>query len=926
MRRGLIYTDCGEVIYQGFSCLECKHATLIRCSREEPIVDVTDFILQPRSTPFNNIKEILWLTRKTFHPECYLKFKTLPAWRDGQRPSYPTTLQDVLYSYDEVVTLFANEDDVERRRFQENQTGLIKLRRLYLDIPFYRCLLTLSSNNQVTNEYETGFSDAYSSLEEIKERNKSIIHLNEFADNKTIRQCIEFEMKEMGALTINEDDYANVYDTNISYNYWTKYDILNISEHIKTVGWEDTILNKININEKITEIVEGILQELPYRKARIELKKWITKKKTGIALFVDAPMGFGKSYSVFDILSNSPSVSACIFMPTIDLCKEMSVKLRESISRKNKNHFSNNFNGIISESEGLNFPSIYSNEYMKDEVYFVEGINKDDCLFYVEIIDGYRRRWGRKSSYCRNCPKNNANDSCKFLKWVSEACKARIIVATHKLYDVFNKNELLHHWEIEGEDKKRLRDVFIVDEDLVMNNCYAPIVLKIDEIINSCSTFADFLSANFANHEQNKYISDNINMLLGLIIKPGKSAVIPPIDIKFEISIDIRKSWEGSNRIIGAYLPDYIESNELVFNLLDVIEHGIKYGVVVQKYYPKNEVLSVDSRINVMHAVYFPNPKKYDLCGRPPHVFFDGTKINNKFLSKKLHGVEFEPFEIENEIFRKHKIYQNINTDLPSSKIVAEREKVIKFLIDILLENGKGKKYFIHTTKAIRENYLNTFRGLMDEYDIKIEHYGNLRGKNLAKDCNIHIMLGSFAPPDTFEIALGLEFMQQELIGKEPLSTRYKFWDFQGSNSMKKYKSGYEVIEELSKAYRHAEQRQALARTRYIYHLVTFYILAKEPVHEYEPSLPEPITCQYRDDLFPPRKQQGDAKYERIKDEIVKALTLPDGNGEIKNKVCDFDIHKLTGIHRATVKKYRKQLVEEGFLVKIKTRFYKLSS
>ncbi|MBV5343100.1 hypothetical protein JZU68_05645, partial [bacterium] len=351
----------------------------------------------------------------------------------------------------------------------------------------------------------------------------------------------------------------------------------------------------------------------------------------------------------------------------------------------------------------------------------------------------------------------------------------------------------LHHWEVEGEDEKRFRDVFIVDEDLVMNNCYAPVVLKIDEVTNSCSTFADFLSVNFKNHEQNKYISENINILLGLIIKPSKSAVIPPVDINFKISNDIKEKWESSNRIIGAYLPDYIESNELAFNLLDVIENGIKYGVVVQKYFSRKEQISVDSSINIVHSVYFPNPKTYNLGGRPPHVFFDGTKINNKFLEKKLHGVKFELFEVENEIFRKHKIYQNKNTDLPSSKIVAEREKVIKFLFDILLENGKEKKYFIHTTKAIRENYLNYFIGLLDGYDVRVEHYGNLRGKNLAENCNIHIMLGSFAPPDTFEIALGLEFIQKELIGEEPLSTRYKFWDFQGSNSMKKYKSGYEV-------------------------------------------------------------------------------------------------------------------------------------
>ncbi|MBV5343102.1 hypothetical protein JZU68_05655 [bacterium] len=118
---------------------------------------MTGFILQPHSTPIFNIKEILWLIRKTFHPECYLKFNIIPAWRKGQRPSYSTVLQDMAYNYDEVAPLFIREDDVERRRVQENETGFIKLRRLYVDIHFYRCLLTLSSHNQVTSEYETEF-------------------------------------------------------------------------------------------------------------------------------------------------------------------------------------------------------------------------------------------------------------------------------------------------------------------------------------------------------------------------------------------------------------------------------------------------------------------------------------------------------------------------------------------------------------------------------------------------------------------------------------------------------------------------------------------------------------------------------------------------------------------------------------------------
>jgi hypothetical protein len=363
----------------------------------------------------------------------------------------------------------------------------------------------------------------------------------------------------------------------------------------------------------------------------------------------------------------------------------------------------------------------------------------------------------------------------------------------------------------------------------------------------------------------------------------------------------------------------------MAFNLLDVIEHSMKFGFVVQKYSIKNKKLEIGTQDKKVHLVYMPNPKYYDLCGKPSHVFFDGTKLDDKFLKNKIRGVDFNYLKPKLDFIREHTVYQNINTDLPVIKIKIERENVKKFISDILLKHGIDEKYFIHTTKAIKSNYLDEFLKMYQEYYIVKNHYGNLRGTNTAKDCNIHLMLGSYVLPDTFEIALGLEFIQELLIHREPLSIRYEFWDFEGTNSIKKYKPMYEDIYKISKAYRHAEQRQALARTRHINHSVIFYILAKEPVHTYETFLPEPITYQYRDDLFPPRKQQGDAKYEQIKDAIVKALTLPDNNGEMKNKVCDFDIHKLTDIHRATVKKYRKQLVDEGFLVMITARFYKLS-
>ena len=155
---------------------------------------------------------------------------------------------------------------------------------------------------------------------------------------------------------------------------------------------------------------------------------------------------------------------------------------------------------------------------------------------------------------------------------------------------------------------------------------------------------------------------------------------------------------------------------------------------------------------------------------------------------------------------------------------------------------------------------------------------------------------------------------------------RFAFFIYTIKHRNRTYKTEFAVIDELAKAYRHSEQRQALARSRYIFHPVTFYILAKEPIDLYEPYLPKPICYNYREeDLFRPRKQRIDNKYEEVKTFIIEALTTPiKGTNRYLESVSDNYIAKTYKLNRNTVRNHREQLESEKFIERVSPRKYRL--
>jgi len=593
-------------------------------------------------------------------------------------------------------------------------------------------------------------------------------------------------------------------------------------------------------------------------------------------------------------------LSAVIFMPTNKLCQEMQSDLEIGIA---------NAKGLYSKETNDNLQFVlfgYGNhntktrmELLEDEVYFAEGINEKECLHFSEIVERYRENWIHKRDICRKCDKFN---ECRFLMHDEKAPHARIIVTTHKQYNHYFHTKILHQWH--HKDGCKDRDLFIIDEDMVFSQLYRPIRLKYNEIRAFVGTITDFLQ----DHENTENLKDKIDRLFAHISKCDKTSIIRPIDRDFEFPDEIQKQWESTFTTQSVIIPEYLEWSMMVGNHLELIEHAIRYGVAVEKW-------------GETFKIHFPNPRKYDLSKVPPHVFFDGTMIDSKFLEKKLLNVNFQRMRVDVKTPWTSKVFQNTNSDLPKRSLIDDKPKIQQFVSDLLNSTDKNRKIFLITTKAIQEDFLDNYlKQMFPDRHIVPGHYGNIRGINEAKDCDVGIMLGSFMPSDAVEIAMTLEFIKPENLEKDITVTKNNLWTWTDTNSVRTYNEEFSIIGKMAKTYRHSEHRQALARTRYLFHDVDFYIISKDLVSDYDPYLNKIESDPFREDLFAPRPQRPEAIVK--KEEVKKAVFDWLSNHET---VIPMEIHtNYEDIGRHKASEYMKEMLEEGLIVKQGKTKYRL--
>ena len=247
--RGLIYADCGDTIYQGITC-ECKKPTLIPIPKNNPIVDLRDFIITP-NPHLTNLCEQVKERERAKDDHDLLNFKFIPAW-DKDAVSYDEILRfyNNYFSGDFWHVGFSPIDipytlrskDLQDRLNKENTTGKTKLRRLYPDIPKFRNLLTCMSPNWFSKSEDDPFTDGSSggiTFKEIQWRNDAWTGLFEEMAGKSLKETVVELLQSRKVSNFNED----LVDDEIKRQlFYMNYEPANqIQELSRMVGFESKV-------------------------------------------------------------------------------------------------------------------------------------------------------------------------------------------------------------------------------------------------------------------------------------------------------------------------------------------------------------------------------------------------------------------------------------------------------------------------------------------------------------------------------------------------------------------------------------------------------------------------------------------------------------------------------------------------------------
>ena len=173
-KSGIIYADCGEVIFQGYKCTNqnCQGLRFFKCDRNDPVFDLRDFIMIPNLNIFADSFEKLLVQKNANNGHDFLKFNFLSARNgdvsdQGLPDDYARAMYDNCCMMPEEYEFEAPEDcnpkmtsqitehqrstmgipylmttdQFERRLKKEFETGVIQLRRLYPYIPKFKNLM-----------------------------------------------------------------------------------------------------------------------------------------------------------------------------------------------------------------------------------------------------------------------------------------------------------------------------------------------------------------------------------------------------------------------------------------------------------------------------------------------------------------------------------------------------------------------------------------------------------------------------------------------------------------------------------------------------------------------------------------------------------------------------------------------------------------
>jgi len=404
IKSGVVYADCGDIIFQGYKCTnpDCRSIRFIRTDRNHPKFDLRNFLITPSLNGYAHVIENLRFLKNSEKLHDFLKFKYIPAWDEESVSINDVSKQYSLTSYDDLFMIHEDykhrvpnvnnpswsimgipcsmtSDNFQRSLEKEIETNTIQLRRLYPDIPKFRNLLTCLAPNRITKVDEIdGDVITYAegdSAKEIQEKNAAWQNLLEKSGGKALNEAIIGLLKDKGIAILDENEVEKLILLELMDFRRSHADELR--RQAEKVGFEETIWK--SFKNGFNNIVCAVCTELALAPQRKELNEWVNKAEKGKALFIDALMGLGKTYSIVEALTDNPELSAVIFMPTKKLCEEIIRRLK----------------GKIAANKGLDYFEIYHNidnrEFLKSEVYYADGIKEKECPYFHEIISNVQK-------------------------------------------------------------------------------------------------------------------------------------------------------------------------------------------------------------------------------------------------------------------------------------------------------------------------------------------------------------------------------------------------------------------------------------------------------------------------------------------------------------------------------------------------------
>ena len=75
-KSGIVYADCGEVIFQGYKCPNpnCRTLWFFSCDRRNPVFDLRGFIITPNLNYFANSFEQILIQKNAHNDHEFLRF------------------------------------------------------------------------------------------------------------------------------------------------------------------------------------------------------------------------------------------------------------------------------------------------------------------------------------------------------------------------------------------------------------------------------------------------------------------------------------------------------------------------------------------------------------------------------------------------------------------------------------------------------------------------------------------------------------------------------------------------------------------------------------------------------------------------------------------------------------------------------------